>query len=288
MADFLFEPLGQPFMQTALVEMIGLSVLVGVIGTFVVLRSLSYFTLALSHGVFPGVVLAYLLGWNYLALSLVAGLLISALVGLVRQNKRVNSDAAIASVYTGTFALGIVMVIAVKTFRGLSDIIFGRMFAISWGDILTTAIAGSLALALMFVFRRQFLLIAFDPISARAEGLPVTRLEIVFMAVVALTVIIALPAVGNIQLVALFVAAPASARLLTERLSVMLVLSGGYALVGSVVGLYLAYHFVLVPGATIILTLTFLFLLTFIFSPQNGLIARLKRSPEVSTPSVSR
>lgn len=276
MLDFLIEPLSKPFMATALIEIALLSLLVGVIGTFVVLRGLSFFTLALSHGVFPGIVLAYLLGWNYLLMSLVAGLFISLLVSLIRQNRRVNSDTAIAAVYTGTFALGVVLVSSVKTFRGLSDILFGRTFSIGWEDIGITAGAGAVALFLMFIFRRQFLMLSFDPTSAKAEGLPVTRLELLFLSIVAGTVIIALPAVGNIQLVALFVAAPASARLLTQRLLPMMLFSTLYALSGGVIGLYLAYHFVLVPGATVIVTLTILFLLTLLVAPEQGVIARLR------------
>jgi manganese/iron transport system permease protein len=275
MWEFLVEPLSQPFMQTALIEMTLLSVLVGVVGTYVVLRNLSYFTLALSHGVFPGIVLAYVLGWNYLALAIAAGILISLLVAGLQRNRRVNTDAAIAAVYTGMFGLGIVLVSSVRTFRGLSDLLFGRTFGISWDDILTTLISGIVILALMFGLRRPLFLSSFDPNLARATGLPVNLLNLAFLIILTVTVLLSLPAVGNIQLVALFVTPPAAARLLTERLPVMMLLAGIFAFCGSVMGLYAAYHFKLVPGATVIVTLTLLFLLVLCFAPRRGLVFRL-------------
>jgi ABC-type Mn2+/Zn2+ transport system permease subunit len=268
----LIDPLAAPFMQTALVEMALLSLLVGVVGSYVVLRGQAFFTLALSHGIFPGIVLAFLLNWNYLIVSLTTGVIISVLIALVGRNRRVGSDSAIAAIYTGTFALGIVLVSSVRTFRNLADILFGRVFGIGWDDIIITALTGGTVLVLMAVFRKELLLAAFDPTMARAMGLPVLIIELGFFGLMAVTVIMALPAVGNIQLVALMVTAPATARLLTGRLVPMMLVAGLVSLVGCTTGLYLAYHFSLAPGSSIVATLTALFLLVLFFSPKQGLL----------------
>ncbi|HEX2910310.1 MAG TPA: metal ABC transporter permease [Chloroflexia bacterium] len=261
-------------MQTALLEMALLSVLVAVVGTFIVLQGKAFLALALSHGIFPGIVIAYLTGWDYLALSLIAGIIISLAVGLVGRNRRVGSDSAIAAIYTGTFAFGIVLVSSIKTFRGLTDILFGRPFATTWSDISLTGLTCFILLGLMLIMRKGLLLATFDRNMALAVGFPVVAIELGFLAIVAVSVITALPAVGNIQLVALLITAPATARLLTSQLVPMMLLAGLVSLSGSLIGLYAAYHFDLTPGSTIVAALTVLFTLALIFSPDQGLLAR--------------
>lgn len=284
--NLLIEPLTRPFVQTALVEMALLSVLVGVVGSYVVLRGQAFLALALSHGVFPGIIIAYLLHWDILTLSVIAGVLISLLIGLVGQNRQVGSDSAIAAVYTGTFALGIVLISSLRTFRGLTDVLFGRTFAISWNDIGLTAFTGSLVLALMLAFRKELMLTTFDPGMARALGLPVRFIELGFLTLMAVTVIVSLPAVGNIQLVALLVTAPATARLLSTRLVSMMLIAGLVSLVGSTLGIYIAYHLNFAPGSTVVACLTGLFLLTLFFSPQQGLLSRWQTRRTLTAKSV--
>ncbi len=274
MLDFLLSPLSAPFMQTALLEMLLLSLLTAVVGTYVVLRSLSFLSLALSHGIFPGLVLAYLLSWNYLLVSIVSAVIISLMIGLTGRSQRVGSDSAIAAMYTGAFALGMVMVSSTRNFRGLNDILFGRPFAITTGDLWLTALAVSLALAFMMALRKELLLAVFDRSMALAVGLPVERLEMGFLLVLAVSIIVALPAIGNIQLVALLVTPPATARLLAVRLPGLMLLAGLLSVLGSVTGLYLAYHFDLPAGSSIVVCLTILFLLALCFAPQRGLLPR--------------
>lgn len=262
--ELIITPLAAPFMQKALLEMGLLSILVGTVGSYVVLRKLTFLSLALSHGVFPGVVLAFAFGWNYFVLSLVTGVIISLAIGLVGQNKQVGGDSAIAAIYTGMFGLGIVLVSSVKSFRGLSDILFGRPFGIGWDIILLTGLAVIGALVLTGLFYKELLLSAFDPHMSAAMGLPLKTLEFGALIAITFTVIVGLPAVGNVQLVALLVTAPATARLLTDRLIPMMILASFIALFGSVVGLYLAYHLNFVPGSSIVISLTSLFLLVFL------------------------
>ncbi len=275
MLDFFIKPLQAPFVQQALAEIAVLSLIVGVIGVYVVLRGLSFLSLALSHAIFPAVVVAYITGLNYLAVSLVAGVVVSVLIGLVSRNRQVGNEAAIGSVYTGVFALGIVLISAAKSNRRLSEILFGRLFGVGWDDVLTSIVVGVVVLLIMAAIRKEFLLNGFDRNFSRALGLPSTGLDLLFFALMAVTVIVSLPAVGNIQIIALLVTPPATARLLTERFRVMTLLSVLVALLGGIVGVYLAYHFDLVPGATVVVVLTLLFLLALFFSPRNGLLTSL-------------
>ncbi len=271
MLDFFLKPLEAPFVQQALAEIIVLSLIVGVIGVFVVLRGLSFFSLALSHAIFPAVVIAYAIGLSYLLISLLAGVLVSILIGLVSRNKQVGNEAAIGSIYTGIFAIGIVLISAAKSNRRLSEILFGRLFAVGWDDVFSGLIIGAIVLLILIVIRKEFLLTSFDPNMARSMGLPVALLDLIFFALMAVTVIVSLPAVGNIQIIALLVTPPATARLLTDRLRAMMLVSIADAVLGGVAGIYLAYYLDLVPGATVVVTLTGLFLLALIFAPGKGL-----------------
>lgn len=273
MFDFFIEPLQTPFVQQSLAEIAVLSLIVGVVGVFVVLRGLSFLSLALSHAIFPAIVIAYITGLNYLLISIVAGVLVSGLIGLVSRNRQIGNEAAIGSVYTGVFAVGLVLISSVKSNKRLSEILFGRLFGIGWDDVLTSAVVGGLVLLIILAIRKEFLLTSFDRNMGRAIGLPTTALDLLFFALMSVTVIVSLPAVGNIQIIALLVTPPATARLLTDHLITMALLSVLTALVGGVVGIYLAYHLDLVPGATVVVTLTSLFLITLIFSPEHGLLA---------------
>ena len=273
MLDFLVKPLQAPFVQQALAEIVVLSLIVGVVGVYVVLRGLSFFSLALSHAIFPAVVIAYTTGLSYILVSLAAGIVVSLLIGLVSRNKRVGNEAAIGSLYTGVFALGIVLISAAKSNKRLSEILFGRLFGVGWDDVVISLIVGAIVLFIMFIVRKEFLLTSFDPDMGRAMGLPTAALDLLFFALMSVTVIVSLPAVGNIQIIALLVTPPATARLLTERFRTMALLSVITALLGGISGIYLAYHLDLVPGATVVVTLTSLFLLTLFFAPRKGLLA---------------
>lgn len=271
--DFIMTPLEAPFVQQALLEIALLSVVVGVIGVYVVLRGLSFFSLALSHAIFPAVVIAYLTGTSYLLVSVIAGVLVSLLIGLVSRSRSVGNEAAIGSVYTGIFAVGIILISESRSNRRLSEILFGRLFGVGWEDVWTTALVGAAVLLIMAAIRKEFLLSSFDPGMGRAMGLPVTALDLLFFALMSVTVIVSLPAVGNIQIIALLVTPPATARLLTDRFRTMALLSILTSLLGGIAGIYLAYYLDLVPGATVVVTLTGLFLLALIFSPRHGWFA---------------
>ena len=284
---FFVEPLSAPYVQQALIEIIILSLVVGVLGSYVVLRGLSFLSLALSHAIFPGVVLSALLGFNFLLGSLVVGVLVSLLIGVASRNARVGHDSAIGSIYTGAFAVGIVLISYAGLNRRLSEFLFGRLFGVGWDDIIITAAIAILVLGLLWAARKELLLLSFDRNMAQAQGLSVNWLELGFLTLMALVVVVSLPAVGNIQIVALLVTSPATARLLTDQLRPMMFISGLLALFGGVFGILLAVRLNLVPGATVVVVLTVIFMLAYFFSPKHGLLAQFfSRHSISSTPSV--
>jgi ABC-type Mn2+/Zn2+ transport system permease subunit len=272
----LTELLDLPYVQRALLEVALLSIIVGVVGSYVVLRSLSFLTLALSHAIFPGVVLAYILNLNFMLVTMTVGIVVSLLIGVASRNVQVGHNSAIGTIYTGFFALGIVLVSYAGLTKRLSEFLFGRLFGVGWEDIIATGVLVVLILVLFWLTRKEFLLVSFDPGMARAQGLGVGWLETGFLALLAMVVVVSLPAVGNIQIVALLVIPPATARLLTDKLYPMMFISGAISFAGGVLGIYVAVTYNLVPGATVVVALTALFMLAYLFSPRYGLLPLLK------------
>jgi ABC-type Mn2+/Zn2+ transport system permease subunit len=260
--------------------MLLLSLLVSIVGSDVVLRGLGFMTMALSHAIFPGVVLGALLNLNILLLSMLVALVISLLIGVTGRSSRVGHTSAIASLYTGSFAAGIMLISYTGLNRRLSEFLFGRLFGVGWEDIFITLGVVLLTLVAFAITRKEILLASFDPAMARAQGLPLLGLELGFLALLALVVVSALPAVGNILIVALLVTPPATARLITSRLPAMMLFSGLLSVLGSVTGLYLAFHLNLPPGAVVVLVLTTFFLLVFFFSPRHGLLMARFTKPQ--------
>ncbi len=281
MFDLFLKPLEAPFVQQALAEISVLSLVVGVIGVYVVLRGLSFLSLALSHAVFPAVVVAYATGQSYLLLSLGAGIIVSLVIGLASRNRVVGNEAAIGSIYTGVFGLGVVLISAIKSRVALSEILFGRLFGVGWEDVWTGLIIGAIVLLIMWAVRKEFLLSSFDRSMAIATGVPAAALDLLFFTLMAVTVIISLPAVGNIQIIALLVTPPATARLLSNKFGTITLLSVLFALSGGFTGIFLAYHLDLVPGATVVASLTAFFLVALIASPSEGLVANWRAKRKV-------
>ena len=285
MLNFLLEPLGQVYVQRSLVEMILLSLLCGVISAYVVLRGVAFLVNALGHAVFPGIVVAFLLGGDLFWGGLAAGLIVVVSISLVEANRQVSESTAIGVLYIGAFGLGIVLVSGIKRANtgGLDHFLFGQLFGVGWSDVLNTLLVSLAVLLVIFLVRKELLLTSFDEQAARAMGLPVRRLKLTFLVLVALTVVTGLPAVGNILMIALVITPGATARLLTHRLVMMMAIAAGVALVASVGGVLASYYLGLAPGACIVVALTGLFLAALVYSYLKN---SLRNSP-VSNPPVS-
>jgi manganese/iron transport system permease protein len=280
MFEFLLEPLGQIFIQRSLVEMALLGLLCGVVSTFVVLRGVAFLANALAHSIFPGIVVAFLLGGDLFWGGLAAGLVVVAGVSLVENNEQVSENSAIGVLYIGAFGLGIVLISAIKRANtgGLDNFLFGQLFGVGWSDVLNTLLVTLLVLLVIFLIRKELLLTSFDEQAARALALPVRRLKMGFLVLVALTVVTGLPAVGNILMIALVITPGAAARLLTDHLGKMMVIAVGISLLASLGGVLASYHLGLAPGACVVVALTGLFLAAL-------LLAWFKNGPAVAFPS---
>jgi manganese/iron transport system permease protein len=264
LSRLLIDPFASPFMQRALVEAVLLGVLGGVVSVFVVLRRLAFVSDVLTHTVFPGVVLGFLVAgtggivWGALAFAVLSVVLLT----LLSARPRVTEDAAMAILLTGFFAVGVVLVSRRSSYTAdLTAFLFGRILTVDRQQIVVTAVIGSLVLLTLALLGKELVLRAFDPDGAAARGYRVPVLDLVLNLAVALVVVAAVQAVGTVLVIALLVVPGAAARLLSDRLGPAFVLAAGIGALAGWLGLAVSYEasvnhgLRLASGATVVLAL---------------------------------
>jgi len=275
----LLDPLGRAFFLRAMVAAILVGTVCAVVGTYVVLKGLAFIGDAVSHAAFPGVVASFLLGTPYFLGAAVAAVGTALSIGFVSRRTQLRLDTTVGVVFAGTFALGIFMYSTIHGFvMDLMGLLFGNVLLISFDDLLGLVALGLLVLAVIVVLWKELLYATFDPLGAAASGLPVELLEYVYLAVVALTIVVSLKAVGIILVVAMLVTPAATAQLLTVRFGRMMALAILVGIVSAVVGLYLSLWADAASGATIVLVETALFVAAMTLGPRTGLLAKLHRA----------
>ena len=276
------------FFQHAMVAVVLIGALCGVVGTYVVLRGFAFIGDALAHATFPGVAIAYLLGTNILGGALVAGFATSALIGFLARHRRVSNDTAIGVLFAGAFALGVMIISRLTSYRkDLSSLLFGNILGVSRTDLIIIAVIGVVVLATVFVFYQELLLSAFDPTYAASLGYRTGLLDLLTLSLLTLTIVVGLQAVGNVLVVALVVTPSAAARLLTDRVPTMMALGAAIGAGSGLVGLFASYPTNLAPGATIVLVATLCFFLALLFSPRQGFVtARLLGRRRAARPTA--
>ncbi|MFN3267305.1 MAG: metal ABC transporter permease [Deinococcales bacterium] len=277
----LLNTLLSPFTYEFMIKATLISALTGaicaVLSCFVILKGWSLMGDAISHSVLPGVVLAYVLGLPFALGAFVFGLLSVVSIGFIKARSRVKEDTVIGVVFTGLFALGLVMMSKVPAEVHLSHILFGDVLGISDGDVLQTVIIGSITLATVLALRKDLLLFCFDPTHARSIGLNTAFLYYTLLVVLALTVVTALQTVGIILVVATLITPGATAYLLYDRFERMLLFAVGSSVFSGVVGTYISYFLDGATGGCIVVLQTLLFLTAFVFAPKHGILAQRRK-----------
>ena len=269
MNELLVEPFRLPYMQRALLEVLLLGALAGMVGVFVVLRRLAFVSDALTHTIFPGVVIAHLLDRSLLLGALAFGVLTAVLLtGITSSSRRVGADAALAILLTSFFSLGVVLVSRTRTYTAdLTVFLFGRVLAVDRADLLATLALAAVVGGTLWALRKELVLRAFDPDGAAAMGYRTAALDLVLNLLIALVVVAAVKAVGTVLVVALIIVPAAAARLLADRFATTTVLACALGALGGWLGLAVSYevsvdHGVrLASGATIVVVLVVLFAL---------------------------
>lgn len=257
-------PFQLAFMQNAFLVTLMIAVPMALLSCYLVLKGWSLMGDAVSHAVLPGVVLAYVAGLPFAAGAFVAGLVCALAAGYLKDNSRVKEDTVLGIVFSGMFALGVVLYVKIQPDVHLDHILFGDMLGIAPADLLETAVIALAATGFILAFRKDLLVQAFDRQHASAIGLPVKVLHYGLLAVLSLVVVGALKAVGIILAVAMLVAPGAIAALLTRRFPSMLAVAVSVVLGCSFLGIWLSFLIDSAPAPTIVLLMASLFVLAFL------------------------
>jgi manganese transport system permease protein len=272
--DILLQPFSYEFMVRAMTATTIAAVVCALLSCWLVLIGWSLMGDAVAHSVLPGVVLAYLVGAPFAIGALIFGLLAVVLIGIVRDTSRVKEDAAIGIVFTSLFALGIVLVSVVPSQVDLSHIVFGNVLGVSSFDLAQIAVLGGVAIVVLLLKRRDLTLFAFDPAHAHAIGISPRMLSATLLGVLALTAVVSLQIVGVVLVVALLIIPGATAHLLTDRMSRMLVIAPIIAASCSIAGVYVSFYLDIAPGGSVVLANALVFTAVYLFGPRHGVIGR--------------
>jgi manganese/iron transport system permease protein len=278
MLEYLLEPLQFGFMQRGLLASVLVAAVCGILGSFVVLKGLAFIGDALAHASFGGVALAFVLGANIYLGAFIFALATAFGIGAISQRGRVSFDTAIGVLFSGTFALGILIISRVDRYTtDLFGYLFGDVLSITESDLWTIAALGLIVLALVAVFYRQLLFVAFDPTVAAASGVPARFLEYLLLALLGVTIVTAIQAVGIVMVVALLVTPSATAYLFVRRFHHMILVSVAVGSLSALLGIYLSYYLDLASGAAIILVATSFFFVTLAFTGHVRKLSNISR-----------
>jgi manganese transport system permease protein len=269
-------PLQHEFMVKAILVSAVVGIVCSALSCYMTLKGWALMGDAVSHAVMPGVVIAYVLNIPFAVGAFVFGVGSVVAIGFIKANTRIKEDTVIGLVFTGFFALGLVLVSKVKSSIDLTHILFGNVLGISDADITQTVIIAIITLVTLAILRKDLILFCFDATHARSIGLNTTFLYYVLLSLLSLTAVAGLQTVGIILVVAMLVTPGATAYLLSDRFDHMMLIAMSSGVFSSVMGTYISYHIDGSTGGCIVVLQTFLFIMAMIFAPKHGLLVRAK------------
>jgi manganese/zinc/iron transport system permease protein len=260
-----------------------LGIISGILGCFAVLRRQALLGDAMSHAALPGVVLAFMLTGSRAPLVLVLGAAVAGWLGALAVltivgMSRIKEDSAFGLVLSVFFAIGMVLLTIVQRGgqagqAGLDTYLFGQAAALVESDVITIAVLGTIVLALVLLFWKEFKLLSFDPDYAASLGYPVHTLDILLTSLIVTSIVIGLQLVGVVLMSAMLVAPAAAARQWTNRLSTMALLAGGFGALAGVVGAIIsATGRGLSTGPVIVVCISVVVLVSLLVAPGRGLL----------------
>lgn len=277
MIEWLIEPFALGFMQRGLLAglLVGLSC--AVLGAYVVWRGMAFIGDALAHTILPGIVVAFLNGWNLFFGALMAGILTALGIGWLTRRGEVQEDTAIGIVFSGAFAFGIMLLSTVNSYTDLTHILFGNILGVSRSDLWSIAAVTALVVLSVALFYKELLVTSFDPGHAAVIGLSPDKVRYGLLILLAFAIVTGIQTVGVVLVSALLVTPAATASLLTDRLPLMMVIASLISALATVVGMLASYYADLSSGASIVLACTAAFVLAFLFAPGRGYLAKKRK-----------
>jgi manganese/iron transport system permease protein len=263
------EPLSHGFMQRGLIAAVMVGSVCAVLSCYMVLKGWSLMGDAISHAVLPGIVLAFITGLPFTLGAFIAGIICALGTGYIKDNSLVKEDTVMGIVFSGMFALGLVMLTKVETDIHLFHILFGNMLGITWYSIIETALIAGGTMLIVLLKWRDLMLYCFDPAYAKVAGLPVKKLHFGLLILLSLTIVASLKAVGIILVIAMLIAPGAIAFLLTKSFGKMMAVSSSVSVLCCVAGTIISYHIDAATGPCIVVLQAILFVIVFFVSTRS-------------------
>lgn len=275
------ELLLEPFTYGFMLKAIWVSSIVGAacafLSAFLMLKGWSLMGDALSHSVVPGVAGAYAIGYPYSVGAFFTGLLAALSIIIVRAFTRLKEDAIIGFIFSTFFAIGLLIISLNPTSINAQTIIFGNILGIDDSDMIQVQIIILVSFILLLLFWKDLLVVFFDETHARSIGLKPLPLKILFFTILSACTVAALQTVGAILVIAMVVTPGATAYLLTDRFSRLLIISVVIGASTSAIGAWISYFLNGETGGVIVTLQTLIFLAAFLFAPRQGLISNRRR-----------
>lgn len=273
----VYEPFEAEFMRTGAAAAIIVGVLCGAVGSLVVIRGMALLADSFAHGVLPGVAIAVLLTTTQadpsqvavLAGGLAGGLVTAAGTAVILRRSGLKEDTAAALMFVFMLALGVVLISRVSNFAvDLTAFLFGDVLSVDAAELPLTAVLSALVLAAFFLLYRPIVLTSFDRRRAAAAGLPVDRVELAMMLLLAVAVVVGFRVVGALLVLGLLIAPPAAAAMLTRRLPAMIAVSALIAAASGPLGLLVSWHLDVAAGASIVMVAVGICLAVLVLRPR--------------------
>jgi ABC-type Mn2+/Zn2+ transport system permease subunit len=251
----LLAPFQLPFMQHGALAAVLVGTTCAVLGCYVVLRRMAFIGDAIAHTTLPGVVVAYVYGFNLFIGALVAGLVTAIGIGWLSRREEVREDTAIGVLFTAMFALGILIMSRTRNnFRDFSHMLIGNLLAVSTSDLISITLIAAAVLITLALFHKELELTSVDPTYARAVGLRADWMRNLLLILLSLAIVVGIQAVGVIMISGLLITPAAAASLLTRSLPRMMLLAIFIAVSSGIAGLYESLKWDVQPGPAIVIT----------------------------------
>lgn len=275
------EPFEHGFMLDAMMVGVVTGAMCAVLSCFLILKGWSLMGDAVSHAVLPGVVVAYWCGLPLMLGAFAAGLLCAAGSGYLKKHSRLKEDTAMGVIFTGMFGFGLVLFSKSGSDLHLDHVLVGDILGMSEPQVIRILWMGGLVLLASLLFRRDLLLICFDPQQAKIMGLREDLMTYSLLALLSLSIVVAMQAVGVILVVAMLVIPGCVGYLWTDRFDRMLVISVVSSFVSVLVGIMVSYHANASTSGCMVLVLTVAFVFSLLFAPKHGMRAKWRKSGDV-------
>ncbi|AOM40345.1 metal ABC transporter permease [Xenorhabdus hominickii] len=240
--EWLIEPFMHDFMQRAIFTAIIVGTVCAILSCYLVLKGWSLMGDAISHAVLPGLVIAFVTGIPLAVGAFLSGIFCAFATGYLKEHSRIKEDTVMGIVFSGMFALGLVLFTRIDTDQHLTHILFGSILGITQNELIQTLCIAGATLAIVLLKRKDFMLYCFDPNQARVIGLPVKLLHYGLLSLLALTIVASLQAVGIILVIAMLISPGIIAFILCRSFDRMLIVAMVASVSSCVLGTIVSFH----------------------------------------------